>query len=623
MPMILSAGGDTAQVSEQPAVSLSVTDSTRVVTTAFGVAISVATVNLPGSGTWTLTKLTGPAGRPDVLRLRPGTTTGTSTTVEVGVPSLATADIGTWTWRVSYLGDGLGSPVSAVLTLSVVTEYVITASPATPTVTVGDAVGTAITTVTTSTAGAGTWSLQSGSWSKARMRGTSGKSQVVELGSSPVAADVGAKSVSVRYAGDGIATALTKSVPITVATASTGTRTWKSGWWQNSQVGQYAAIKALVGHDPQVVVMFPGMADVSWATAAGYFSTTSNSDYKRVLQYCYDVGALPVISVAVSTEVRGISTPVGVLNHGNFAQINNGSQDTAITALGANIRAIMGSTRPCVFRIGWESTNYQKWKQSRWTIAEDDNLGWRTAWQRVATRLRAAYGTNALTGLNQLKNWYSIGGYAAIGLDRDAAYGKIWPGDSYVDLVTSDYYDASPPATATNYDTWKSTSIQHLMDWATAKNKKLAVDEWGLWRKLVYSRSATTTTTAWPDGVSRPYYLAGGGDNPDYIRHMYRFLSENKSRVEYDCFFRIAGFTSYTAANFQSGSGLTTETAIHGIYQVSSDGATRIRKTVFRGATDFKGTTNLGDCVGHDSSLATNDSGPVYESLFWPESGSG
>jgi hypothetical protein len=108
---------------------------------------------------------------------------------------------------------------------------------------------------------------------------------------------------------------------------------------------------------------------------------------------------------------------------------------------------------------------------------------------------------------------------------------NVWPGNAYVDIVGSNFYDWCPPMTTdaeferrlTLRDRWGNPAgPKAWLEWAKARGKKWALPEWGV-------------------GGPRTMCDRPGFDNPFYIRKMHAFLSANARQVAYESYFNYAG----------------------------------------------------------------------------------
>jgi hypothetical protein len=163
-----------------------------------------------------------------------------------------------------------------------------------------------------------------------------------------------------------------------------------------------------------------------------------------------------------------------------------------------------------IIRLGWEFN--QKWP--RWS-ARTDPTAYVAYWRHIVTAMRS------VTGAGFTFTWCPGYGYA--GWDATTA----WPGDTYVDIVSLDMYDAwynHPDATpeqrwANIVTGTKQGGLTFWAAFATAHAKPIALSEWGLVDK--YASMAGTG--------------GGGGDDPYYIQQVHDWL--NTHQVAYESYF--------------------------------------------------------------------------------------
>ena len=104
---------------------------------------------------------------------------------------------------------------------------------------------------------------------------------------------------------------------------------------------------------------------------------------------------------------------------------------------------------------------------------------------------------------------------------------KLWPGDSYVDVVASNFYDRCPPmrtdaefnARLSPRDAWGNPAgPKAWLDWARARGKKWALPEWGI--------GGSTSICSQP-----------GVDNPFFMTKLHEFLRQNAGQVAFETYF--------------------------------------------------------------------------------------
>jgi hypothetical protein len=184
-----------------------------------------------------------------------------------------------------------------------------------------------------------------------------------------------------------------------------------------------------------------------------------------------------------------------------------GDYDVHWQTLARNLAA--AGLRDVIVRPGWEFNG--DWYS--WSAAghEADYVG---CFRRIVTAMRTVDPTR-----------FSFDWNPTLGRNAMPAE-KAYPGDAYVDYVGVDAYDASPvfvhshdkDATA---KAWQQIARgdHGLMFWsrfAAAHHKPMAVPEWG---------------------VVGGAQGQGGGDDPSYIDHMFKFMTDPDHHVAYEQYF--------------------------------------------------------------------------------------
>jgi hypothetical protein len=159
-----------------------------------------------------------------------------------------------------------------------------------------------------------------------------------------------------------------------------------------------------------------------------------------------------------------------------------------------------------IIRIGWEfNIGTGPWQ------AEADPAGFVSAWRSIVTAMRSVAG-QAFTFA-----WNSV---PQVGWDISQAY----PGDAYVDLISSDPYDQDYSYFPNNQPTQSALTWSHitgsaydglnaLAAFAQAHGKQVSFDEWGVGNKS--------------DGH-------GLGDDPNYINSLASWVhSHNVAYISY------------------------------------------------------------------------------------------
>jgi beta-mannanase len=104
--------------------------------------------------------------------------------------------------------------------------------------------------------------------------------------------------------------------------------------------------------------------------------------------------------------------------------------------------------------------------------------------------------------------------------DGSAGVWDVYPGDSYVDVVSIDAYDFFPASvTQKIWDTQCNfqSGLCSVIKFAREHRKPFAVPEWGLVRSS-----------------------GGGGDNPFFIQKMYEVFAANADILAYEAYYNNA-----------------------------------------------------------------------------------
>ncbi|OAA26896.1 Glycosyl hydrolase family 26 [Frankia sp. EI5c] len=163
-----------------------------------------------------------------------------------------------------------------------------------------------------------------------------------------------------------------------------------------------------------------------------------------------------------------------------------------------------------IVRLGWEYNGNWFWWYPR------DTETWKTCFQRATTALRST-APNVRIDFN-----------VSAHRDRMPNGDGVWaayPGDDYVDIVSSDVYDSYPPSkTPELFDQQCNvpSGTCTVLAFARAHGKQFAVPEWGLARA---DRS-------------------GGGDNPLFIEKMHDLFDANRDILAYEAYFNTAEATN-------------------------------------------------------------------------------
>jgi hypothetical protein len=157
-------------------------------------------------------------------------------------------------------------------------------------------------------------------------------------------------------------------------------------------------------------------------------------------------------------------------------------------------------------RLGWEFNGDWFW----WHVR--DPQAWKTCFQKAVAAIRST-APDAKIDWNMTAHRDRLPG-------SGADVWSVYPGDSFVDVVSIDAYDSYPPSTTQHI--WDAQCRQRsgactVADFARAHGKRFAVPEWGLVRST-----------------------GGGGDNPFYIEKMHELFSANADILAYEAYYNNA-----------------------------------------------------------------------------------
>ncbi|MFO1073288.1 MAG: hypothetical protein U1E17_11585 [Geminicoccaceae bacterium] len=330
---------------------------------------------------------------------------------------------------------------------------------------------------------------------------------------------------------------------------------WPSGMFnQGSQVlSTFAAWRG--GRESDVDTVFFGLTtwDQMIASAPGIKYRLQNAN-KRLIAA---IGMLP-------------NTNVGQLQQcadGMFdAQIN--SLTTALLNNGG--QAAFNAGRPLLIRLGWEANNTKTGYAWR---AVGDGTSWAACFRRWVDILDPKVNADGdpATPPERRHRFTIIWNMANIGT-IDYSIDNLWPGNDYVDIVASQYYDRCPPLPSTLADGSAAAWDKWDVEWNTRLYKRVTPDNPagpGAWLDYARDKGKPYAIPEW--GVAGPTFVCNtpGIDNPYFIRKMYQFFWWNADDIAFESYFNGHGanddsrgshklfapdpsFPSPSAANYQS-----------------------------------------------------------------------
>jgi hypothetical protein len=281
---------------------------------------------------------------------------------------------------------------------------------------------------------------------------------------------------------------LSVSEPVAVSTPTTHSSppagrsgpTWRSG--------------VFAGYSPVADRGFASWRGGAIQTATDYMSSVTWDQIARPVRLLKAWASAPELQLV-------LSVPMWPMEGGDLTLASRGAYDAYFTQLA---HALVAAGRPdTILRIGWEfNTPFFRWSVSNRAQAAE----YAAAWRHVVTAMRVPAGQRFSFVWNP-----DLGGN---GIDPAAAY----PGDAYVDAVGLDVYDRNTVPGQTPRQRWDSLvrqpyGLQWQARFAARHHKPLAFPEWGLVRSATHPMSA-------------------GGDDPDFIRHMYDWFAAHHTAFE-------------------------------------------------------------------------------------------
>lgn len=190
---------------------------------------------------------------------------------------------------------------------------------------------------------------------------------------------------------------------------------------------------------------------------------------------------------------------------GQISQCAAGAFDSYFKAAGAVLQS-QGSGGS-ILRLGWEANN----NSFAWKVGGSSATTWKRCFQRAVSALRSA-----APGLQI--NWHMAKKGKYNGPVTD-----LYPGDTYVSMVSLSYYDRYP--FNTNDGVWSQQysatnkggpyGIGAWLNFARSRGKRLAIGEWGV-----------------NDGYDRQ-----GTDNAFFVGKMGQFFRANAGSIGYESYF--------------------------------------------------------------------------------------
>lgn len=170
-------------------------------------------------------------------------------------------------------------------------------------------------------------------------------------------------------------------------------------------------------------------------------------------------------------------------------------------------RWLVNKGRPTsIIRLAWEFNG--NWFP--WSVSKTSATTWVSCFRQVVGAIRSA---DPQARIDWALNAHSGGAWS------------VYPGDQYLDIIGVDSYDQWPASTtdaAFATQRAEATGLCSVIAFARQHGKQFSVPEWGLVGK--------SDTGAGRAGQA-------GGDNPVYVRNMYRTLAANRDVLAYEAYF--------------------------------------------------------------------------------------
>jgi hypothetical protein len=212
-------------------------------------------------------------------------------------------------------------------------------------------------------------------------------------------------------------------------------------------------------------------------------------------------------------------------HRGQIAQCAAGAFDLDVQAIRDGILSRGG--QGSILRLGWEF-NRVSGSTYPWA-AQGDGTTWRECFRRWVDIMNPVIDATT-TPPTRKKNFTIVWNVANAG-NFQHPIENLWPGDEYVDIVGSQFYDRCPP----------------VADLAGFQRKLNVVDEWGnpagplAWLTFAKRHGKKWAVPEW--GVGGPREICGvpGVDSGYFIRKMFEFFQEHASEMAFEAYFNADG----------------------------------------------------------------------------------
>ena len=237
---------------------------------------------------------------------------------------------------------------------------------------------------------------------------------------------------------------------------------------------------------------------------------------------------------ALSTALNGgtgrLVVAIGMLpktHTGQLAQCAAGQFDPQIRAVTTNMlnngaQTAANNGKPVIIRLGWEANNEGSYP---WA-ATGDGSTWKNCFKRWVDIL------NPVAGSTRQKRFLIVWNMANRGTIT-YPIDNLWPGNDYVDIVGSQYYDrCSPLPDGDRY------AFEARMDARTHSNNPAGPRAWLEYAK---AKGKPWAMPEWGIGGPREGCAEPGTDNPYFIEKMYEFFWKNAAHIAFEAYFNDTG----------------------------------------------------------------------------------
>lgn len=253
-------------------------------------------------------------------------------------------------------------------------------------------------------------------------------------------------------------------------------------------------------------------------------------------KWIFSTGMLP------GTVSGGVGSPQS--GH-TLAKGANGDYDAHWQALAARIVAQGPPDESIVIRLGWEFNGW--WYP--WCI-QDGTTGMNATdfanyFKRIVTVMKAVPGCENLKFCwNGATNWTSYSVRSAYPADYDVNGVILAGGNNYVDYIGVDVYDTASAYPGTTQEirdaAWKEQQGKPASGGTPSKNNIY-------WWKITaeHSNYGQGKPICFPEWGLSSNASNGGGDNPEFIRHMFEFIHESTNNVAWHCYFDTSSASNH------------------------------------------------------------------------------